>query len=57
VSNITGVSARAVLEALIEGEQDPAAIAELVHPRMRPKIPVASRIRCKSACGGSGFGQ
>src|SRR5262245_38625578 len=39
VSNITGVSARAMLEALIEGEQDPAAIAELVHPRMRPKIP------------------
>ena len=28
-----------MLEALIEGEQDPAAIAELVHPRMRPKIP------------------
>ena len=39
VSNITGVSARAMLEALIEGEQDPAAIAERVHPRMRPKIP------------------
>jgi transposase len=28
-----------MLEALIEGEQEPAAIAELVHPRMRPKIP------------------
>jgi Transposase len=41
VSNITGVSSRAMLEALIEGEQDPAAIAELVHPRMRPKIPAA----------------
>ena len=39
VSNITGVSSRAMLEALIEGEQDPAAIAELVHWRMRPKIP------------------
>jgi len=39
VSNITGVSSRAMLEALIEGEHDPAAIAELVHPRMRPKIP------------------
>src|SRR6478735_421354 len=39
VSNITGVSARAMLEALIDGEQDPAAIAELVQPRMRPKIP------------------
>src|SRR6476661_9462666 len=39
VSNIAGVSARAMLEALIDGEQDPAAIAELVQPRMRPKIP------------------
>jgi transposase len=39
VSNITGVSSRAMLEALIDGRQDPAAIAELVHPRMRPKIP------------------
>jgi transposase len=39
VSNITGVSARAMLEALIDGEQDPAAIAERVHWRMRPKIP------------------
>ena len=38
VSNITGVSARAMLEALIDGEQDPAAIAERVHSRMRPKI-------------------
>jgi transposase len=32
-------SSRAMLEALIDGEQDPAAIAELVHWRMRPKIP------------------
>jgi transposase len=39
VSNITGVSSRAMLEALIEGEQDPAAIAELVHPRRRPNMP------------------
>jgi hypothetical protein len=29
------------------------------HPRKscRPLFPVASRIRCKSACGGSGFGE
>jgi transposase len=39
VSNITGVSSRAMLQALIDGEQDPAAIAELLHWRMRPKIP------------------
>ena len=39
VSNITGVSSRAMLQALIDGEQDPAVIAELVHWRMRPKIP------------------
>ena len=39
VSNITGVSSRAMLEALISGQKDPAVIAELVCPRMRPKIP------------------
>src|ERR1700737_3144475 len=39
VSNITGVSSRAMLQALIDGEQDPAVIAGLVHWRMRPKIP------------------
>jgi transposase len=39
VSSITSVSSRAMLEALIGGAQDPAAIAEVVHPRMRQKIP------------------
>ena len=39
VSDITGASSRAMLEALIDGNRDPAAIADLVHWRMRPKIP------------------
>ncbi len=37
--DITGVSSRAMLEALIAGERDPAAIAELAQRRMRSKIP------------------
>jgi transposase len=39
VCDLTGVSGRAMLEALIAGERDPAAMAELVKKRMRVKIP------------------
>ena len=38
-SDITGVSGRAMLEALIAGQRDPVALAELAHRRMRTKIP------------------
>ena len=37
-SDITGVSGRAMLEALIAGQRDPAAIADLALRRMRSKI-------------------
>ena len=37
VSDITGVSARAMLEALLEGNQTPAEMAELARTRMRNK--------------------
>ncbi|HET9258327.1 MAG TPA: IS110 family transposase [Pseudonocardiaceae bacterium] len=42
VSNLSGVSARAILEALIAGERDPAALADLAKARLRPKIPLLS---------------
>jgi transposase len=38
-SDILGVSGRAMLEALIEGDRDPAALADLAKRRMRAKIP------------------
>lgn len=38
-SDITGVSGRAMLEALIAGQRDPAALAELAKRRLRSKIP------------------
>lgn len=38
-SDITGVSGRLMLKALIEGQDDPAALAELAHGRMPSKIP------------------
>ena len=38
-SDITGSSGRAMLEALIAGQRDPAVLAELAHGRMRQKIP------------------
>jgi transposase len=38
-SDILGVSGRAMLEALIAGEQDPAALADLAKRRLRNKIP------------------
>ncbi len=38
-SDISGVSGRAMLEALIGGQRDPAALAELAKRRLRSKIP------------------
>jgi len=38
-SDITGVSGRAMLEALIAGQHDPVALADLAKRRMRTKIP------------------
>jgi transposase len=38
-SDITGVSGRAMLEALIAGDRDPAGLAYLAKRRMRSKIP------------------
>ena len=38
-SDISGVSGRAMLDALIVGERDPAALAELAKRRLRAKIP------------------
>ena len=37
-TDILGVSARAILTALIAGERDPEVMAELARARMRPKI-------------------
>ncbi len=38
-SDITGVSGRAMLQALIAGQRDPAALADLAKRRLRSKIP------------------
>jgi transposase len=38
-ADITGVSGRAMLEALASGQHDPLALAELARRRMRSKIP------------------
>jgi transposase len=38
-TDITGVSGRAMLAALIEGQRDPAALADLARRRLRSKIP------------------
>ena len=38
-SDITGVSGRAMLEALVSGERDPAVLADLAKRRMRSRIP------------------
>lgn len=40
IADILGVSGRAMLEALIAGRADPAAMAELAQRRMRSKIPL-----------------
>ncbi len=38
-SDITGVSGRLMLEALIKGQRDPAVLADLAKRRLRAKIP------------------
>jgi transposase len=38
-SDINGVSGRAMLEAMVEGERDPAVLADLAKRRLRLKIP------------------
>jgi len=38
-TQITGVSGRAILAALISGERDPAVLADLAKGRLRVKIP------------------
>jgi transposase len=40
VSDVTGVSARRLLAALLNGGHEPVQVAELVHGRLREKIPV-----------------
>ncbi|MEV7136579.1 IS110 family transposase [Arthrobacter sp. NPDC093128] len=39
VSSLTGVSSRAMLEALVSGERDPEVLAQNAQKRMRSKIP------------------
>ncbi len=39
VTDVTGKSTRAMIEALIAGERDPEVCAEMTLTRMRPKIP------------------
>lgn len=46
-SKLTTLSARDMIEALIAGERDPAALANLARGRMRSKIP-----NLRSACAG-----
>ena len=42
-TDIMGVSARALVAALVEGRADPATMAELAKRRMRSKIPLLER--------------
>jgi len=42
-SDITGVSGRAMLAAMIEGERDPVALAEMARRRLRSKIPALTQ--------------
>ncbi len=50
-SDVTGLSARQMLEALIAGETDPAALADLAKGRLRAKLPELERAltgRCRA---------
>jgi transposase len=43
VSDVMGVSGRAMLQALVAGATDPAALAELARGRLRQKLPLLRR--------------
>jgi transposase len=43
VSDVMGVSGRAMLAALLEGTSDPAALADLARGRLRSKLPALER--------------
>jgi transposase len=43
VTNVTGASARAMLEAILQGQVDPQTLAELAQGRMRNKLPELER--------------
>jgi len=43
VTDVTGVSARAMLEAILVGQVDPSVLAELAKGRMRQKLPELER--------------
>jgi len=43
-TDISGVSGRAMLEALIGGQRDPAALADLAKARLRVKIPALTEV-------------
>ncbi len=45
-SNIVGASGRAMLEALIGGQRDPAVLADLAKGQMRAKIPALTEALC-----------
>lgn len=42
-TNVTGTSARAMLEAILEGQADPQVLAEFAQGRMRNKLPELER--------------
>jgi transposase len=48
-SDVLGVSGRAMLQALLDGQQDPALLAELALGRLREKIPQL-RLALEGAC-------
>ena len=43
ISNLHGVSGRQMLHAMIDGQRDPAVLAEMAHGRMRSKIPNSAK--------------
>ena len=45
-SNVLGVSGRAMIEALLAGQTDPASLAELARGRLREKLPALREALC-----------
>ncbi|WP_331719030.1 IS110 family transposase (plasmid) [Streptomyces sp. NBC_00289] len=55
VSDITGRSARAMLDALVAGERDPQVLAALALGRMRGKVPLLTHALANSFTGHHAF--
>ena len=51
LTDVMGVSGRAMVEALVAGTTDPQVLADLARGQLRQKLPAAAARACRAASG------